>query len=263
VNASLDALFVACGDDLDAACRPYERLGLALTPPSAERRMLLVGLGPQAFRFHFLANDPGPPRSGPELAVGAYAVGLRVPDLSAAVADLAGRGLPARPYRAATGEPLARAPLRDRAGIDLVLREQGPEIAGAPDHAFPLRRLDHLAAVAHDLDAKCAFWADVLGVPVGGEVRTPTLIIRQLRLGDAVLELLGAASADSPIHQRPAGLVSMASWEVPDLDRAVALARQAGFSPSEPAPGALPGTRISTIPGDELAGVNMQLLQYV
>jgi hypothetical protein len=89
------------------------------------------------------------------------------------------------------------------------------------------------------------------------------LIIRQLRLGGAVLELLGAASPDSPIHQRVPGPVRMASWEVPDVDHAVALARQAGFTPSDPAPGPLPGTRISTIPGPELAGVHMQLLQYV
>jgi catechol 2,3-dioxygenase-like lactoylglutathione lyase family enzyme len=259
VNATLDALYVACGADLDAACRPYERLGLVLTPTAGGRRTLLVGLGPHAFRFHFLSAGVAPPLGPAPGVVGAYALGLRVGDLGAALARLAGRGLS---YHLEAGEGLARVPLHDEAGIDLVLREEGLEIAGAPDHPFPLRRLDHLAAVAHDLDAKCAFWADALGAPVSGEVRTPTLIIRQLRLGGAVLELLGAASADSPIHQRPAGLVSMASWEVPDLDRAVALARQAGFSPSEPAPGPLPGTRISTIPGAELAGVNMQLLQY-
>jgi hypothetical protein len=100
-------------------------------------------------------------------------------------------------------------------------------------------------------------------MPVHGEVRTPTLIIRQFLMGNAVLELLGAASAESPIHQRKPGLVSMASWEVvANLDEAVALARQAGFTVPDPAPGPLPGTRITTIPGAELAGVNMQLLQY-
>jgi len=260
VNASIDALYVTCEGGLDAACAPYERLGLVLTPAAAGQRTLLVGLGPQAFRVHFL--DPA--TIEPELCfAGPFSLGLRSPDLDAAIAALAARGLEALPGPGGDGERFTWLPLLDRAGIDLVLREEGPEIAGAPDHPFPLRRLDHLAIVTHDLKAKCAYWADVIGVPVSGEVRTPTLIIRQLRLGDAVLELLGAASPDSPINQRPPGPVRMASWEVPDLDRAVALARQAGFTPSDPAPGPLPGTRISTIPGPELAGVHMQLLQYV
>ena len=100
-------------------------------------------------------------------------------------------------------------------------------------------------------------------MPVAGEVVTPHLVIRQLRIGGAVLELLGAASAESPIRQRTPGLVSMASWETADLDAAVSQARAGGFTPSDPAAGPLPGTRISTIPAIELAGVNMQLLQYV
>jgi hypothetical protein len=115
--------------------------------------------------------------------------------------------------------------------------------------------------VAHDLAAKTTFWTDTLGVPIAGEITTPQMTIRQLRFGDAVLELLGPRSADSPLWKRPAGLVSMASWEVGELDVAVTQARGAGFMISEPAPGPLPGTRIATIPGAELAGVNMQLLE--
>jgi hypothetical protein len=55
----------------------------------------------------------------------------------------------------------------------------------------------------------------------------------------------------------------MASWEVPDLDDAVRHGRMAGFTVPDPDGGPLPGTRIATIPGTELAGVNLQLLQYV
>ena len=89
------------------------------------------------------------------------------------------------------------------------------------------------------------------------------MIIRQLKIGDAMLELLGPASPDSPMASRPAGQASMCAWEVPDLDEAVALARERGFTPSTPNTGVLPGTRVATIPGGELAGVGMQLLQYV
>jgi hypothetical protein len=103
----------------------------------------------------------------------------------------------------------------------------------------------------------------VLGVPVAGEVKTHAMVIRQLRIGDAVIELLGPTSPDSPICKRPPGLVSMASWQVDDLNAAVRQAREAGFTVPDPAEGMLPGTRIATIQGSELAGVNMQLLQYV
>jgi hypothetical protein len=57
--------------------------------------------------------------------------------------------------------------------------------------------------------------------------------------------------------------VSLASWEVPDLEAAVRQAREAGFTVSDPVIGALPGTRIAMIPPQELGGMTMQLLQYV
>ncbi|MGH2604038.1 MAG: VOC family protein, partial [Dehalococcoidia bacterium] len=147
--------------------------------------------------------------------------------------------------------------------------EPGPErharhqAAGLFNHTFPLKRLDHLAAIAPDLETATRFWTETLGVPVAGEVRSPAAIIRQMRIGDAIFELLGPATPDSPIATRPPGLISMAAFEVPDLDAAVAQARAAGFTPSEPAAGVLPGTRTATIPPAELAGMAMQLLQYV
>jgi hypothetical protein len=55
----------------------------------------------------------------------------------------------------------------------------------------------------------------------------------------------------------------MASWEVAGLDDAVALARGAGFAATDPAAGVLPGTRTATIQGADLAGVNVQPLEYV
>ncbi|MFO0808732.1 MAG: VOC family protein [Gemmataceae bacterium] len=128
---------------------------------------------------------------------------------------------------------------------------------------FPLKRLDHLASVAYDLDAQTRYWVDTLGVPLFGEVVAPTMVIRQFRLGDAIFELLGPNGEDSPIRKRSPGLISMASWEVDDLDAVVAQARAAGFTPSDPAAGVLPGTRTATIPATELGGVAMQLLQYV
>ena len=90
------------------------------------------------------------------------------------------------------------------------------------------------------------------------------MVIRQLRIGDAILELLGPASPESPFAGRPAALASMAAWEVAGpLADAVALARERGFTVSDPEAGVIPGTRRASIPVGELGGVGMQLLEYV
>jgi catechol 2,3-dioxygenase-like lactoylglutathione lyase family enzyme len=258
------------------ACRPYGHLGLRLSAPQNGSRTLQVGGLTNLFAVHFLTGTSssallaGPLRQGLAGGRALFAVALRVADLLGAVRHLASQGIPAVSLRDGD-EDLAWLPLHDQAGTDIVLVQDATPVQerhaaalqhGLLGHAFPLRRLDHLAVVTHDLEARTRFWTNVLSVPVVGEVKTPVLIIRQLRLGDAVLELLGPAGSDSPLWQRPPGLVSMASWEVPDLDQAVAQARAAGFTVSDPAVGVLPGTRTATIPGAELAGVNMQLLEY-
>jgi len=102
--------------------------------------------------------------------------------------------------------------------------------SGLLDHAFPLKRLDHLAAMAPDLEAATRFWSEALSVAVHGEVRGPGIIIRQLKMGDAILELLGPDGSDSRLAARPPGLSSMCAFEVADLDAAVALARERGFT---------------------------------
>jgi catechol 2,3-dioxygenase-like lactoylglutathione lyase family enzyme len=143
-------------------------------------------------------------------------------------------------------------------------RYERSKAAGRFDHTFPLKRLDHLAAVAPDLEAATRYWGETLGVPVFGEIRAPQLIIRQLKIGDAILELLGPAGPDSPMASRPASLASMAAWEVSgSLDDAVALARQRGFTVSDAEAGVIPGTRRASIPAGELGGIGMQLLEYV
>lgn len=276
---------------LEQAATSYERLGLTLTPPTRHRggthnRVFFAGDAANEFYVELLGiADVAETRRARgdgfvqaiERGQGLSAVVLRVGDLAAALGALAGRGLgrPSREVFAEDGRTIcdvAELADRERALVDvrLVQYPHGAQErytrhadAGFLRHAFPLKRLDHLAAVAPDLEAATRYWSDVMGVPVAGEVRTPAMIIRQLRIGDAVLELLGPATADSPIAKRPPGLVSMAAFEVADLDAAVAAARAAGFTVPEPAAGALPGTRTATIPAGELAGMAMQLLQYV
>jgi catechol 2,3-dioxygenase-like lactoylglutathione lyase family enzyme len=270
----------------------YERLGLRVGPQtrlldaSLMHRTLSVGDAGNLFQVDLLsvdgANLPSTPLAT-RLAEalfdrsGLFAVALRVGDLSAVLKDLAGRGVvPSSQGELSEGGKVvggvALLTVEERAGANLLLvhlaqpakqRHAALSKAGLLSHDFPLKRLDHLAAVARNLEEQTRFWVDVLGVPLAGEVTTPTLVIRQVRIGDAVLELLGPASADSPVRQRPPGLVSLASWEVSDLDAAVSQARLAGFTVTDPAPGALPRSRTATIPAVELAGLTMQLLQYV
>jgi catechol 2,3-dioxygenase-like lactoylglutathione lyase family enzyme len=265
MNAVLDSVFCASAN-VAATCGPYEKLGFRLDALAHDHRVLSLGSGTKRFQVHYLSGAGRFPPLHPAVVrarlqnTAHFAIGLRVSDLAGEISRLMGLGVPVV-FSNHSVLLSAWLPIRDQAGCDVVLLAESVGVAGA--HTFPVSRLDHLAVIAHDLDAKSRYWRDMFGLEPIGEVVTPTLIIRQYRLGDAILELLGPASADSPLHQRPAGLLSMASWEVASLAEAVKTARERGFTPSEPGEGPLPGTKISTIPGSELSGVNMQLLEYV
>ena len=82
-------------------------------------------------------------------------------------------------------------------------------------------------------------------------------------VGNAIFELIGPTAADSPIAQRPEGLISMCAFEVPDLAGAVETLRQRGFTSGDPATGPQPRTRVASIPAPELSGMTLQLLEYV
>jgi catechol 2,3-dioxygenase-like lactoylglutathione lyase family enzyme len=290
---AIDHLILPVVDLIDAAL-PFERLGLRVTPGvrhaglGTENRTIRTGAGPQNVFYVELLGiaDEQEASANPfgEVVKQAIAAGrgvtmvlLRVRDMQAVAKELGGRGLEITPQMVTTSDGMRIcdvAPLatEEQAGFNLACVEYATSIGeiyerfatqGAFDHAFPLKRLDHLAAFTRDLPATTRFWSDVLGIPVAGEVTTPAMAIHQMRVGDAVLELLGAASPESPLASRPPGMASMAAFEVPDLDAAVAQARAAGFSAADPAKGVLPGTRTSTIPPAELAGMALQLLQYV
>jgi catechol 2,3-dioxygenase-like lactoylglutathione lyase family enzyme len=237
----------------------YDRLGLRRHSFEEGPPTLHVGRGDNAVGLMHLNYKQGVPANWPvTLRRGLFAVGIKVDDLQSVVDRLAEHEILA-PNNGESAWLLDE----DRAGATLFFSTGLYNKDFDPGHAFPLKRLDHLAAIAYDLDKQCRFWEDVLGVPVTGEVRTPHMIIRQLRIGNAIFELLGPAGPDSPLHQRPAGLVSMAAWEVDDLPAVVEQARAAGFTVPDPAIGVLPGTRTATIPANELGGMAMQLLQYV
>ncbi len=279
--------------DLEGAAAAYERLGLSLTSPTrhtglgTENRAFFVGLSAkQSFylellgihdRREALAAGRAHYVDTLDRGGGLARVMLGTTGLPSEVDRLQQRGVNTSIEQVWSGErhicdvaPLESIATGLAATVGLVQYVEADRAAfdrraaaGRFQHTFPLKRVDHLAAIAPDLEASCRAWSEALVVPVQGEVRGPGIIIRQLKIGDAILELLGPEAPDSPLASRPPGLASMVAWEVDDLDATVSLARDRGFTPNDPAPGILPGTRVSTIPAAELAGVAMQLLEYV
>lgn len=286
----IDHVIVATADLAGAAAR-WRALGLQLTPPmrhagsSTENSVFFVGGDDTEFYVELLAvhdrsraEEEG--RQDLLAAVdhgGLYRLMLQVASAEAAAAALAARGI----------EVTTRDVRRDDGSlIGTVVEPSGPTGAGCPfaliayeggaaarrarhqaaglfRHELPLARLDHLAVIApQGLDAACGFWSSVLGLPVTGRVTGRGMDIRQIRVGDATLELIGPDGADSPVHQRPAGLASVTAFEVADLDAVVAHVRSRGFELADPAPGVLPGSRVSTVAPDQLGGLALQLITF-
>ena len=260
---------------------PFKRLGLrGIQSPSYSgvtgNPCVFFGGAHRLFHLEVSAGETNHPFGNAihraiEEGRGLCGVVLRVKDLQTIVANLRHRGIKCDSSETAFGI-WATLQVEDETGVPLALCQfevsveaQNAEIEmdDGFNHTFPVRRLDHLAAVARNLDAQTHFWTNVLKVPLFGEVVTPKMIIRQFKIGDAIIELLGAASADSPIHQRAPGLISMMALEVEDIAAAVAQARATGFSIPDPATGVLPGTITATIPATEMNGLALQLLQYV
>lgn len=285
---SIDHVVVPVSD-LDAAAAAYERLGLTLTPRSShvgigtENRVFMVAGGHDfyvellGFRDEAEVRAAGRASYLAAIDKGVARVMLAVDDIAAAVADLKAKGIETQVQEVADarGKICDVAPLEGVAGLGFdgaliqyvgasEARHERRAAAGLFTHNFPLKRPDHMATMVADLPAATKFWGDALGVAVHGEVRAPGMIIQQMKVGDVMMEFLAADGPESRLAGRPPGLASMVAWEVQGrLDDAVALARERGFTPSEPNNGVLPGTRVATIPGTELSGVGMQLLEYV
>ncbi|MEP7215657.1 MAG: VOC family protein [Anaerolineaceae bacterium] len=285
---SLDHVVVPVSSLADSS-RPYEKLGLALTPQAAhlgigtENRAFFVGSGDDFYvELLGIRDRAEAERAGRTLYLdrmdsGIARVMLEVTGLHDVVSQLGKRGI-ATEVGAVLGIDGRKicdvAPIDGVAALGFALglveygetaneRHSRRVAAGRFAHTFPLKRLDHLAAITPDLEAATRFWSEVLEVPVFGEVRGPGMIIHQMKVGDAIFELIGPDGPESRIHSRPAGIASMCAFEVPNLDEAVSKARRLGFTPNDPANGVLPGTRVATIPASEMAGVGMQLLEYV
>ncbi|MCC7366135.1 MAG: VOC family protein [Dehalococcoidia bacterium] len=273
-----------------AALEPFERLGLRLTPPgrhpglgTANRAFFTGGAVDQAYvEFLALADRAEAEASGAranllaalDAAQSLYRIVFRTSDLDAAIAARPGVFEPPYEPRRDDGSAIGRvASVRPGQGLgcDAGLIEYAPGIEarrekrvadGLTTHAVPLRRMDHLAVIAPDLPAAALAWEAAFGLTVSGEIHANGMHILQLRAGSVVVELIGPDTPESPLAARPAGLVPMVAFEVPDLAAAVAHVESAGFTIAPPREGVIPGTSVTTVTGDQLGGLALQLLAY-
>jgi catechol 2,3-dioxygenase-like lactoylglutathione lyase family enzyme len=278
---------------LAEASESYERLGLKLTPVTrheglgTENRVFFVGDGTNDFYLELLGIHDRAAAARTErgrlylryadAGGGLARLMLGTNDLAAVVQALCSTGVQIETEtvsREGGAKICDVASLEGMAGIGINAgligyvehREASHarrSAAGFFTHAFPLKRLDHLAAIVPDREATLRAWSGIIPVAhTAGMLAGPGMIVTLLQIGDAILELIAPDGPESHLRGARQGLLSMCAWEVPDIAEAVALARQRGFHPSEPAAGIMPRTRTTTIPGPELAGIDMQLLQY-
>jgi len=144
------------------------------------------------------------------------------------------------------------------------------ELATPPagGHVSHGKGFDHLAVTVADYPTARATWKQNIGLEVVNEIRNEErgMLIAQLPSGQCVVELISATSPDSPIAARIAEqgerASSMVAIEVADIDAEVAKYRAKGLELPDPAPGALPNSRTSTISAEQAFGLAIQFIQF-
>lgn len=290
-DTALDHVVLAVAD-LDSAAAPFEKLGLKLSHPgehpgqgTKNRVIFVVQNDGNEFYVELLSvRDEGEAKAAGhdsllakiEAGGGLLRLMLRTTDLAGIAARMDAKGLK---YRRDTvlrnsGTPIGDVlrpegtPAGCEIGIiqyaeDLPARLARHQANGMLGHDYPLKRADHVALLTPVPAPIIGFWAEVLGLPVTGEIAGGPMTIYQILAGDIVVELLAPSSPDSPIASRPPGLASVVAFEVPVLDDAVAQARERGFTAPDGEVGVIPGTRRSSIPAGETSGLTVQLIEYV
>lgn len=126
-------------------------------------------------------------------------------------------------------------------------------------------RVAHVGIAVRSIDAALAFYRDVLGLAPGAPEMADGATIVGLTLGDVQIELLEPRDPDGPVAKflakRGPGIHHVC-YRVPNLDRALARCRAAGYQLIDQVPrrGAH-GRRIAFLHPQATAGILLELTE--
>jgi methylmalonyl-CoA/ethylmalonyl-CoA epimerase len=126
-------------------------------------------------------------------------------------------------------------------------------------------RVAHVGVAVPSIDGALAFYRDILGLEPGPPETADGATVVSVRLGDVQVELLEPRDADGPVAKflakRGAGIHHLC-FRVPDLDRALARCRAAGYRLIDdvPRPGA-DGRRVAFVHPKATAGILLELTE--
>ncbi|HJP57730.1 MAG TPA: methylmalonyl-CoA epimerase [Gemmatimonadales bacterium] len=126
-------------------------------------------------------------------------------------------------------------------------------------------RIAHIGVAVPDLEPALAFYRDVLGLSPGPAESADGATIVSLAFGDADVELLTPREPDGPIARflaRRGPGIHHICYRVPDLDRALAACRAAGYQLIDETPrrGA-GGRRIAFVHPKATGGILLELTE--
>lgn len=130
-----------------------------------------------------------------------------------------------------------------------------------------IKRIDHVGIAVGSLESRLPFWAEALGLDVGGieTVESEGVKVAFLPAGDARLELLEPLAPDGAVgrhlERRGEGIHHL-TLETPDIEAALERLRSRGVAivGDAPRPGA-EGTRVAFVHPRSTGGVLLELVQ--
>jgi catechol 2,3-dioxygenase-like lactoylglutathione lyase family enzyme len=207
---------------------------------------------------------------------GLFALAFGTPDAAACAHDLRARGLqPADPVEGSGRETTSGVerrwrnvmlPQSETRGVTLFAIEHRsaaellpPAAAGEAEDAA-IYGVDHVVVNSSDPEATAALYRDRLGIRLALDKSFPDWGMRLMffRIGGITVEIAAPLGAEPGQTDRLWGI----SYQVRDIDVAVARLARDGFDVSEVRTGRRPGTRVATV-RDDPCGVATLLIQPV
>jgi catechol 2,3-dioxygenase-like lactoylglutathione lyase family enzyme len=205
---------------------------------------------------------------------GLLALAFGTSDASATASELRARGIGAAEPVAGSGRESSSGvergwrnvwlPIEETRGVWLFVIEHTspadrlPFAVSTEDESAAVSGVDHVVVHSSDPDGARALYGDKLGIRLALDKSFPDWGMRLLffRVGGITVEIAAPLGAAPEATDRLWGI----SYQVPDVERAVARLRRDGFDVSEVRGGRKPRTRVATVRG-EPCGVATLLIQ--